>query len=790
MSVPTVVVTCNAADQGGSQVAFGVYTAKLDQTEIYDGFVVPEVITVTANVEGVALLNLWPNALGVNGSSYRITARNPDTGKKFFDASVVVPNSPCNLYQIIQNAPFPNVDSAQQALIDVQALVSVVNQDVLAADDSRVAAETAAAQALTRSAAAALSEYNASLSEIEVQADKIAVQAIASEFSDLDAAISETQASAEASETSRLAAGVLAGLAAEAKTDAETFAAQAAAATRARSSIAVALADTTIAVGQSFTAPLADGSLQAYTKDSGAAASAIGKSFPTAAAVQALSALIYEGTSSPTYAYQVLDAGGGVVLGVKEDGTLEVPTVLASALETAESSMNVATPNGFAMTFSDSNGLSSVGIKDDGTLAANTAEIVMLNGVSVASIIAGTGSPATQILLLLGRFSAEINGFAAYGQSRSVGEDAQPAISTFSRFDNLRFNGGVRADDAGGSAAANRASLVALTEIDTGTLGETPIAGAVDFVKELILTENGITFAQQAYQFLASAPGQGATTIANLSIGTASFIRLQNDIAYGLSLAQAAGKTYKFRAFTWSQGEADYLANTPAATYEAALIKLRSDIDAYAKSITGQTEDVICIMDQLIDHAARGYANNPYLAIVQAKVAAEQPHFYLATTLGHIDSSGVHHSAAQSKWLGAYFGLVYKRVEIDKAGWKPVKPLTMYRQGKVAMVTFNVPVGALVFDTVNVAQQANYGFTLVDSAGAALTISSVTLVQKDTVKVVAAADIPTGAKLRYGWLTTSLGNLRDSQGGTLTFDGGGLSLPMHNFCTIFEKAFV
>lgn len=163
MPTPTIAVTCAASDQGGESVAGGIYTAKLDQTEIYDGFVVPEQVTATADADGLAILNLWPNALGVNGSSYRITARNPDTGKKFFDASVVVPNNPCNLYQIIQNAPFPNVDSAQQALIDVQALVTIANQDVattnadaqqttadrLQTGEDRTAARDSAANALT-----------------------------------------------------------------------------------------------------------------------------------------------------------------------------------------------------------------------------------------------------------------------------------------------------------------------------------------------------------------------------------------------------------------------------------------------------------------------------------------------------------------------------------------------------------------------------------------------------------------------------------------------------------------
>lgn len=121
MSLPTVAVTCSASDQAGNPVAGAVYTARLDQTEIYNGLVAPETTTATANAQGVAVLDLWPNALGVNGSIYRVIGRHPVTGRKFFDANVAVPNSPCNLYQIIQSAPFPSLGATQQALISAQA---------------------------------------------------------------------------------------------------------------------------------------------------------------------------------------------------------------------------------------------------------------------------------------------------------------------------------------------------------------------------------------------------------------------------------------------------------------------------------------------------------------------------------------------------------------------------------------------------------------------------------------------------------------------------------------------
>lgn len=165
MSVPTVAVICTASDQNGPPVAGAVYTAKLNSTEIYLGFVVPEMVKGTADVNGVCVLQLWPNALGVAGSLYDITATNPDTGKKFLKATVAVPNVGCNLHDILVQEPYPLLDAAAQALIAAQGYAVLANDD-------RLAAETAAAEALIRSAAAALSHYGTGLDKATTAADR------------------------------------------------------------------------------------------------------------------------------------------------------------------------------------------------------------------------------------------------------------------------------------------------------------------------------------------------------------------------------------------------------------------------------------------------------------------------------------------------------------------------------------------------------------------------------------------------------------------------------------------
>jgi hypothetical protein len=141
MSIPTVAVTCIAYDQNGNPVIGGLFRARLDRTETYNGFVVPEQVTGTADANGVAVLQLWPNALGVAGSSYRITAINPDTRQQYLNTTAVVPNSACNLHEIIVAAPFPPVDASEQALIAAQGALALVTAQAGIATNAATEAE-------------------------------------------------------------------------------------------------------------------------------------------------------------------------------------------------------------------------------------------------------------------------------------------------------------------------------------------------------------------------------------------------------------------------------------------------------------------------------------------------------------------------------------------------------------------------------------------------------------------------------------------------------------------------
>lgn len=98
---PTVKVTILAADQQGNRMSGAFITCILNKVDVDDvaGYVSPEEIFVTADVNGMAVLELWPNERGSQGSKYIFVIENPDTYDQMrIDA--IVPSQDCYLHQI------------------------------------------------------------------------------------------------------------------------------------------------------------------------------------------------------------------------------------------------------------------------------------------------------------------------------------------------------------------------------------------------------------------------------------------------------------------------------------------------------------------------------------------------------------------------------------------------------------------------------------------------------------------------------------------------------------------
>jgi lysophospholipase L1-like esterase len=164
MPLPTQPVTCRFNDQSGNPVAGARATFRLTSTEVYEGIVAPELVEATADATGECVVNLFPNALGVNGSQYIVKAWNPDTGGKFLDVLASVPNSPCLLHEIMVQEPYPPVDQAAAAMLAAQAALSIVTAERLLAEAAAGGAASSESVATSAAASAAASALAAQTS--------------------------------------------------------------------------------------------------------------------------------------------------------------------------------------------------------------------------------------------------------------------------------------------------------------------------------------------------------------------------------------------------------------------------------------------------------------------------------------------------------------------------------------------------------------------------------------------------------------------------------------------------
>jgi hypothetical protein len=138
-------------------------------------------------------------------------------------------------------------------------------------------------------------------------------------------------------------------------------------------------------------------------------------------------------------------------------------------------------------------------------------------------------------------------------------------------------------------------------------------------------------------------------------------------------------------------------------------------------------------------------------------------------------------------------GLFIKRWLWDGIKMAPWKFEPILKMGQSIILSSAISGGfPWAFDAVQF-DPGNRGFTLVDNTGTAMTITSVVLCGPKALKVTASATIPSGAKLRYGWIGASgapgsSGVLRDTQGSAIVFEPTGMAYPMHNWCPIQEIA--
>lgn len=391
----------------------------------------------------------------------------------------------------------------------------------------------------------------------------------------------------------------------------------------------------------------------------------------------------------------------------------------------------------------------------------------------------------------------DINHVLSTGQSNSVAHEGRPVLSTSQPSNNLMFDVGVMTSgvcEAQGCRTYEKpSSFVPLVEGDTFWYPvETMSSGMANLASKI-----ATTYAKPSHSMLVSLAGRNGLTYWCLRQGGCNFIEggylnafdeNMRQVDDALAIAKASGKSYVVRAVTSVHGESDdyaYATNTQefpldgtdgthqsVRDYTDGLIEWQKDYETTVRAKTGQKLAVPLLISQHSgwnDIATSAVAEMQYNAHVRSAgkvvlVTAGYPVEW-APDCRHYTNHG-------ERQLGEYFAKAYARIVVEGLPWEPVHPKTVTIAGDLITAKYHVPKPPLVLDTTRVTDPGNYGFAVVDAAGANIAIKSVELDGPDTVKV-RLANTPVGpTKLRYaftgvphscpGKTAGARGNLRDS----------------------------
>lgn len=180
MPAPTVAVTVRLSDFGGGAEAGVVITARLSAVDYTpDGtFVSTEPVTATTDEDGIAVLNLFPNALvpsglGTRGTVARVTAPLPNS--RYLSVQAAIPNEDCSLTSCLVDQEFNGLDASQLAASDAQAARDLAQQWATQTDEEVEAGQGYGAKKYAEDAAA--SEDSASDDAIAAAASAVAAAA-------------------------------------------------------------------------------------------------------------------------------------------------------------------------------------------------------------------------------------------------------------------------------------------------------------------------------------------------------------------------------------------------------------------------------------------------------------------------------------------------------------------------------------------------------------------------------------------------------------------------------------
>jgi len=525
-------------------------------------------------------------------------------------------------------------------------------------------------------------------------------------------------------------------------------------------------------------------------------------------------------TAAGTFNIKALDFGGGRLIegieGLEVNDSFGFNIARLGVTESSLSGMNVKR----------SNASSDIEIGDDaGFVAARfgikqsmvnglVIEPTLLPGIEITDeygfVLArfDNNPPVTDVIESSGIVRWQIDAqqrtaimhIIGYGQSLGRGINSIPAISLSQPYQNVMLASGVkvRASEAG----YNPSSFVPLVEVTASVEGETPIAGLCNGLVRRAVSDGE---AASDWVFLGSAPGRSGRAVEQLmpsSDPLADFNKMVRQVNDSKALADATGRSYSVWAYSWDQGESNYVGayTRSAYLYTQYILSLFDALTAEVTKITGQAFRPFVFTYQVGAH--RKYSvDNMSIALAQWRVSRQREDVVLAAPV-YMFATGDDslHLTNESSWLlGEYKSRAMHHTMIRRSGkWRPLEPVSVDWQTNHIDIRLHVPKGPLVLDAALCAAEINFGFDVRENDLVVDIISSVTIVGPDVVRLALTRAASVEAVLSYargrstgfagsGPTQGARGNLRDSHG---DFDKAvsplGNTFSLHNTCVMFQ----
>ena len=294
--------------------------------------------------------------------------------------------------------------------------------------------------------------------------------------------------------------------------------------------------------------------------------------------------------------------------------------------------------------------------------------------------------------------------------------------------------------------------------------------------------------------------GQDGTVIADLGKGSKTYNKFLHDIETAYQSAQKRGWNFMMPAFCWMQGETD-VTSYPGTNYRELLLQFVKDINQDVKQITGQLQDieVICYQSNPVTRA-KDFNLLSYdcpettVPETQLELVRDHPTFHASGPMYPYDfvNEIIHIDGASQKRHGVLVALAALDILKHQKHQRGLLPLKAQCHDKEVIIDFNIPCPPLTFDTIQVTNPGHYGFSVITPDNRDI-VENVIL-QDGRVHLL-CGESPKDCRVRYavngdkmvsGRLRGPRGNLRDSQGDSITIAIQGKTYPIHNWCYQFD----